>query len=508
VRRALAGLALVAAHAAGFGWLVHHCHGTELAVDVRSPLASPVRAISGEVPADLVPRVAIDDADGAPPGPGLHRRQWTVRYRGGFTRAVGAAQLVGPFQDPAKLGCSGRVVVGQKLLGEIGAQVRGQIEAELKGESIFPIGDYKRVVSFALRWATLARHPDDRDMVGDAPYGYVKVAATLVFDRAEIPMAIALVPERGAAALAFRVVARAELSFDNPVVQWISNRLRGDKLATRLAQRQIDSTLVTTLAPPPPFELPDHQILRFTYCADPPEIVEGAYGALPFAVVIGRVDRAPDVLPPRFGHGPVRTPPAGTSLALDLDLDALNALLYELWRGGFLDRRLADAGLDRRFNSDPTVQQYLSIRISPVRLALPPVIAPARDGLRLSADTRVAIGDGAAVTTGRAWGGLDFGFANGSLDVGLGALELSCERGPTQLVPCYSDLVAVLRDRGADVHGALTTAFVKILSDIFVDRRLGFAGMPGELVIRGAQPSVTLAPSNATLHLDLDATVR
>ena len=493
-----AGLAIVALHALAFGWLVHHCHGTELAVDTRT----------GTVPVAIAPRVMIDDADGAPTGPGLHRRQWTVTYRGGFTRSVGAARLVGPFQDPAKLACSGRVIVGQALLAQIGVTIRAQLDAELRGESIFPIGAYQKVISFALRWATLAAHPEDRDMIADAPHGYVRVVATIVFDRAEIPMSIALVPVQTTGALTFRVVARAELAFDNRVVQWISNRLRGDKLATRLAQRQIDASLVTTLAPPPAFALPDGQELRFTYCADPPEIVDGAYGALPFAVVIGKLARDPSVLPPRFGPGPRRAPPAGTSLALDLDLDALDALLYELWRSGFLDRRLADAGLDRRFNSDPTVQQFLSVRISPVRLALPPVIAPGPRGLRLSADTRVAIGDGGAVTTGRVWGGLDFAFAHGSLDVGLGALELSCETTPAQLVPCYGDLVAALRDRGADVHGALTTAFVKILSDIFVDRRLGFAGMPGELVIRGATPSVTLVPANATLHLDLDATVK
>ena len=49
---------------------------------------------------------------------------------------------------------------------------------------------------------------------------------------------------------------------------------------------------------------------------------------------------------------------------------------------------------------------------------------------------------------------------------------------------------------------------MKIVSDIFVDRRVAFAGMPGELVIRGAMPSVTLAPANATLHLDLDASLK
>ncbi len=500
-------MAIVAAHAVGFGWLVHHCDGTELAVDVRSPVASPVRAIIGEVPAPLVPRVVVDDADGAPAGPGLHRRQWTVSYRGGFSRSVGAAQLVGPFQDPAKPACSARVIVGQKLLAEIGGSIRAQIDAEMKGESIWGIGDYRRVEGFALRWATLAAHPDDREMIGEAPFGYVKVAVTIVFDRAEVPITIALIPERSTGK--FRLATRAEISFDNRVVQWVSNRLRGDKLATRLARRQIDGLLSTTLAPPPPFQLPGGQLLRFVYCDEPPEIVEGAYGALPFAVAIGRVDRDPTVLPPRLGRGPHRMPPAGTSLALDLDLDALNALLYELWRGGFLDRRLGDAGLDQRFNTDPMVQQFLSIRISPVRLALPPVIAAtAAGGLRMSADTRVAISDGAAVTTGRLWGGLDFRFAGGSLGVDLGALELSCERAATQLVPCYADLVGAMRGRGAEVHGALTTAFVKILSNIFVDRRLAIAGIAAELVLHGAMPSATLVPGNGTLHLDLDAALR
>ncbi len=500
--KALAGMLLVAAHAIGFAWLVHHCNGTELAVDVHGPVAAPVQAITGDVPAALAPRLEIDDADGAPPGPGLHRRRWTVSYRGGFTRSVGAAQLVGPFQDPAKPACSGRVIIGQKLLAEIGGSIRAQIESELHGESIWGIGDYKRLDDFALRWATLAANAGDRDMIGEAPSGYVRLVATIVFERAAMPLVIALIPQPGSGALQFRVATRAEINFDNRAAQWISNRLRGDKLATHLAQRQIDGILTTTLAPPPPFPLGGGQELRFLYCEDPPEIVDGAYGALPFAVAIGRVARDPSVLPPRYGKGPRRPPPAGTALALDLDLDALNALLFELWRGGFLDRSLASAGLDQKFNSDATVQQFLTVRISPVRLALPPVIGP---GLRLAADTRVALADGATLTTGRLWGGLDFHFANGSLGVDLGALELSCERTPTVLVPCFADLVSALRDRGAEVHGALTTAFLKILSDIFVDRRVAFAGMPAELVIHGATPSVTVVPGNGTLHLDLDA---
>lgn len=460
------GLAIVAAHAAAFAYLVAHCHRDELAVE------------NGRANTDRA--VVVDD----PPGPGLHHKRWTVAYRGGFERFVGVARLDGPYQDGKA--CTGRIVVGERLLAQIGSGIKKQLVEELRGESIFGIGDFVKVDDFALRWAELANHPDDADMIGKAPHGYIAVQATIEFERASVPIHLALIPDSGQK---FRIAARAELAFDNRVLQWVSNRLRGDKLATRLARRQIDDAIATTLAPPPPFPIGDGAQLQFTYCDEPPEIREAAYGALPFAVVT----KAGVV--PRFGPGPRVAPTRDTTLALDLDLDALNAMLYELWRVGYLDKRLADAGLDRRFNDDATVQEFLTLRITPVTLALPPVISP---GPRLSAEARTTISG----TVGRIWGGLDFHFANGTLGVDLGALELSCERTPTTLVPCYSDLVAQIRGRGADIHGALTSALLKLLSDIFVDRRVAIAGMPGELVVRGATPS---APDGRVFHLDLDA---
>src|SRR5690606_33601692 len=107
-----------------------------------------------------------------------------------------------------------------------------------------------------------------------------------------------------------------------------------------------------------------------------------------------------------------------------------------LWRTGWLDRELDEVGLDRRFNTDPTVTEYLSIRLSPLRLALPPVISATASGLRLAADARLAIRDGEHVTTGRGFGALDFRFATpGTTDlpvtVDVGAVELACERTAT-----------------------------------------------------------------------------
>jgi hypothetical protein len=505
----LIGLVIVVAHVVAFTLYVPSCRRPELVLEVPHEL---VDNDGGVLPAGLRPRVE-------PTGtrPGLHYVRYAVDYRGGFVRTVGVASLVGPFQDPAKPACSGRVVAGQRLLddgaagpGTIAGEMANNVAAELAGESYFPIGAFERVDKTSLRWAELPKHPEDLFLVGSAPHGYVRATMTLVFDRIDIPLIVALVPEPTARELRFRIVAHAELAFGNRALQWLSDKLGGDKLATRLARREIDGALITTLAPPPPFDLPGGHELTFVYCDGPPEIVDGVSGALPFAVAIGTVAGAPRILPPNRGPAP-RLPlaPNGT-LAIDLDLDAANALLFELWRTGYLDQRLAEAGLDRRFNSDPIVTEFLSLRISPPVLALPPVLGASGDKLQMFADARITIKDGGATTVGRVWGGLDFKLSGTTGDdrgiaVDLGALELSCERGPTTLVPCYADLVAALRDRGADFHGELTRTFTALLDDIFVDQRVGASGLSADLVIKTASATVKTAADNGSLHLELDA---
>jgi hypothetical protein len=492
---AIAGVVIVAAHAAGFAWLAQRSGGTELTMQAP-PLV------------------------GEGPVPGLQRVRESVAYRGGHVREVGATQLVGPFQDPKAPACTGRVVVGQKLLDAMAPVMKDMVQTEMHGIDIFPVGEFKRVKSLGLEWARVESSPGDRRLVGTAgaPDGYVRANATVVFDRGEVDLLVGFIPQRitsppgvnpggsvPGTSLKFRIAAIADLDFNNTVLRWVGDKLGADRIATGVAREQIDDILVTTFAPPPPFELPGGQTLQFIYCDGPIEIADGSYGALPFAVAFSPLAAAPQVLPPRLGSGLRPTPSADTTLALDLDVDALNALMFELWRTGWLDRQLADVGLDRRFNTDPIVTDYLSIRISPLRLALPPVIAPHQGALRLAADARVAIGDGATVTTGRVFGALDFHFVPPTstdlpIAVDLGALELACERSATTLVPCYSDLVAAIRGRGAEFHGALTDAFAGLLDDIFVDRHLGASGLPAELVIGAVAPSVT---GTGTLHLEL-----
>src|SRR5262245_25668889 len=108
------GLLVLGVHAAALPWALSHCRRDDLEVRLQAPAASPEVRLDGPIPASIRGRVVIDDTS----GPGLVRRRWSMSYRGGFRRQVGAAQLVGPFQDPAAPPCSGRVIVGQRLLDD------------------------------------------------------------------------------------------------------------------------------------------------------------------------------------------------------------------------------------------------------------------------------------------------------------------------------------------------------------------------------------------------------
>jgi hypothetical protein len=523
LRWTLAGVALAAAHALALPTLLRAFARPELIVDVASPSAAPRASIDGRVPGALVPRLTVDD-DGAP-GPGLHHRRWTVRYRGGTTRSVGAVQLVGPFQDPARPGCSARVVVGQRFLddghaspGTVAHTVVAALTAEMHDFHHWTVGSFRRVDNVSVEWARLSARPFDFFLMSGArTTSYVRATATLVFDRVSVPLVVVMVPDLDGGKLHFITHVVAHLDFDNRVFDWLSDKLDGDQLATKLAREQVSDGLVDALGPPPPLDLGAGRTLRFDYCGRPPEVTDKQFAALPLAVAIAGPTGPDRVLPPHLGDAPPVAPPADGSVTLDLGVDALDAILYELWRTGFLDEELARAGLDRRFNGDPDVQALLSVRLSPLKLPLPPTVRARPDGsIRLEAEAVTNIGDGARVTLGRIWGGLDFSFTNQSpkigVDVALGALELSCtaDGAPRALAPCYADLVGALRDRAGDLHGVLTETFARILTELFVGRRLGTDGVPAEIEIRGVR--VTAFPSargdgNAIVRLALDARV-
>jgi hypothetical protein len=475
--RAALGVAIVVANLAAFAAIAQHGKGTELAVDLRD----------GSVPAPIADRV---QRDAEPDAPGLRRTRWRVAYRGGHVREVGATALVGPFQQPGA--CTGRVVVGQKLLDKLAPITAKLVERELAGTHILGLGSFVRVDDATLRWARLETHLYDAALVAGAR-AYVRATATVRFERVAVPVTIVLVPVRDGAKLRFRVGVHAELRFANRVIEWLNEKLPTDELASKLAGEELDAALVTTLAPPPPVELGDGQTLRFTYCDGPIEVEDNAWGALPFAVAF-------DGSPVHFAAGSRVAPRADTTLALDLDVDALDAMLVELWRTRWLDRRLAEAGLDRKFAEDATVAQYLSVRVGSPTLALPPVLEPAGDHLRLAADARIAIRDGDVATTGRLFGAVELTLP---ARVKLAPLELACERTPMTLVPCYADLVAGLAARSDELDGVLAARFAELVRQIFAGRRLAVGDVPVALGVRGA--TLELAPGARSVHVELDA---
>src|SRR5690242_13329354 len=81
--KALAGIVIVALHAAGYVWLVERSAGEELVVELAEPMSIEGTANTARA------HITTDTR------PGIQRRRWTTSYRGGFAREVGATALVG-----------------------------------------------------------------------------------------------------------------------------------------------------------------------------------------------------------------------------------------------------------------------------------------------------------------------------------------------------------------------------------------------------------------------------
>jgi hypothetical protein len=516
-------------------------------VTVRGPPADQRLSLEGQLGFGSRARKIVDDetaVDRSPAAAGLRRVRWRAEYRGGYHRSVGATQLVGPFQDAAAPPCGGRVVIGQRLLdgdgdgdggdgdgdgsggaGGLAPIVRRMLEEQLRDEGRFPVGDLRGVRDVKLRWAERAAHPDDDEMLRELPEaaaqaGYLRATAVIAFERLEVPVVMAMLPRLEARTLVVKLAIRGHLDFDNRVAQWISDLTGADRLFDTLARRQLDQLVIAALEPPPPLPLPGGGELRFAPCGRQPEIVEGRFAALQFAVELSPLPGYPMHLPPRLPPGPIPEP-TEAAVALELDLNGLNALLHGAWRDGFLDRQLAGAGLDARFNEDPTVATYLSVRIDAPRLTLPPVVTATPHGLQLAAESAIHLVDGETSTLGRVWTAMQLQVAptgpeGASLRASLHQLELTCEPRAGVLAPCYGDLVSALQARAPELDQALSAALSQIVSGIFVDRSLRDAELPAELILRAVTPSLAIqasdgaagSTSNATLRLDLTVELR
>jgi hypothetical protein len=515
------GAAMLAGHALGFSPALRLLQRPDLTVDISSPQVAPRFGIVGTLPDGIAGRTRIDvdgaplPAPGAPPiGPGLHAQRWTATYRGGIERTVTTVQLAGPLQDPAKPACSARLAIGQRLLddgkaspGTIAAIARREIERAMAGQEIFGIGKYEGVKDLALQWASADAHPEDKALLGKAgaPGGYVRVSAVATFERVAVPITFAAVPGLEHGQPSFTVMSKATLDFDNGPLNWLSDKLGGDRLATKLVDDELDKLLITALEPPPPVPLPGGRELRFDYCGAPVQIAERAYGALPVAVrIVAASGAAAVILPPHRGSPVAPAPAADSAITLDVDFDGLDALLYELWRQGQLDEQLAELALDQAFNTDPTVASLLSIRISPLRLTLPPSVAVRGGRASIGAELALAVGDGTRSVPARVWGAVDLTLGAAPA-ADLAGFELTCEPRPGHLVPCYGDLVGVMRERAPAAHDMLTGSLTDLLDKLFVGTELGADGVPATLRVSGLRTSAHIAGDNGLVRLELDA---
>lgn len=486
---AAAGVALIALHAALLPVMLRRFSVAPLRIAIHAPGAEWPEALRGRV------RV---DASGGSPGPGMARTEWSVTYRGGFEERAGTTRLVGPFQDPAAPRCALRVILGQSFLerdgeierdgetapGTLAAYVAGMMARELRGTSQWPLGDFVRVHAPRMRWLALddldeRRRADIVRAAGDGmPVpGVVRVTMELRFEDGSVPLWVAVVPRIIDGALVLRSHVEAELVLGSSLYQLIADLFDGSERASKLIRRELDTALARILAVPPAIALGGGQPLRVGYCAtEPIEIVTGQYAAVPM-----HLQRAPGASVEPVLLGPSTRAHARSldaPLAVELELDALNGILHELWRTGVLDRALADARLGQRFNEHPLVAELLSVRIGELALPLPPTLwhEPGA-GLRLGVETALRIRDRTITVPARIFGRVSIAFRDSAepgvaADVSLEHLLLTCEPQPGTLAPCYADLVRTARDRAGDVHDILSAELTRLVHGLTAGRRV------------------------------------
>ena len=528
IRRATIGLLIAIASTTAFVLALARCQPASLTVRVSAPLVAQRLSIAATLPRELTPRIRTTvngqtaDLTTTQLGPGLHRVQWSVDYRGGYRHTVGVSQLVGPFQNPQTPPCSARVYVGQKLLDDgqaspstIAGIAKAEIEREMAGFSQFPLGTFTKVKKIRLTWVkatdinALAKLIARLNGGKQGATGILRVNATIAFSRGTVPVSATVIPiVDNAESIRILTTAKANVQFNNRVFNWLSKLLKGDRLATLTAQREIRSALKNAFQRPPPITLPNGGTVSLHYCtAQPIEVATGDYAALPLVIVL---DNAPlSVRPIQLGtpnNGP--SAPLPSPLSIELSVDSLNSLLYQLWHTGYLDRNLADANIHSAFNRDPLVSELLSVRISPPRLVLPPTVRyVGTPQFLLKADATIDIADGDQHTPGRVFGeiGVDFAHSDQQViaNITLHDLQLTCEPEKGVLAPCYSALVEQIRPKAKEIHGTLTQLFTAQFNRLLIDRRFDPGGGVASYRVTHAAIHATGTAPNGIMRIDL-----
>lgn len=531
---AIGGLFFVA-HVAGFPVLMDGVGGDDLHIRTAAPRFGATLDRRGAWPTHLGERVSVDMRPGglSLDGPGMHRVEWTVHYRGGFTRRVGRTQLTGPFQDLADPPCALRLILGQRFVdgidpsarsagdgpqpGSLAELIKAMVADQMASFDQWPIGEFRGVESMRMRWV----HMDDIDDSelraviawteerADAVAGILRVRVTLGFEDGQVPVRIAIVPTVGASGLALSTHVDAEIDLDSWVYQFISDLVDGNDLASSTAKSELDRALASAFNLPPPIDLGRGHRLRFAYCASQPiDMVTGRYAAIPLKLVYeSTAGSAPVLFGPATRDRPLDMP---APMAIEFELDAMNGILYALWESGFLDQALSDMDLAARFNDDPLVRELLSVRVVDIKLGVPPTLWQSQvkvPDLYLGVEVDIAIDDRGQVTPAHLFGAVGIAFRAGQsdgplvADLTLTELMLTCEPEPGLLTPCYNNLVQAFRDRAGDIHGELSRRFTALYNRIVVGRRIDL--QRASLHIDSAEVGTTAHRPTAVVRVDL-----
>jgi hypothetical protein len=218
---------------------------------------------------------------------------------------------------------------------------------------------------------------------------------------------------------------------------------------------------------------------------------EHGFVALPMALNLDGAAFLPPLLPPPLapqgteGKAPLRKAMT-TPLAIDMDANALNAILHKLWSSKLLDRELAKT-LVRSFNEQETVKNFLSLRLQSAHFHLPPTLhlSDAKEPMfRLRAAAKMRIQDQSLLSEARLFTQLDFGLkllggeASTPDDVRMRHLEMSCLAEDT-LHSCYSEILAQVRANQAPLQLTLAQSFRSLMRRLLIERDIGTPGTPG-----------------------------
>lgn len=481
----------------------------ELSIDARGAgqlawLPTPVATTASGVA--LPPTTANDDGPG-----GMRRFRASARFGARAPMVIDVPQVVGPFQDVSALPCAVRVTVPPAFIDDgvattaaatagtrpatVAAMVHYLLEKELSGQAFWPLGEVVSIGRVTIELGDGTSSGADLDKLAavaaarvnaPADVGSLGVRVTIALGRARIPIRVAVVPYPSDGQLAFAIELRAEIDFDYRVLNWAADLAGADKQLTKIIRKAFDEAIGTVLAPPPALAFGAHSI-DLVYCEQDPVRIRADTGisvrfAVPFTQ--GKSAQAPVQIDGDLAPTPASgsTSPAAVETSIDVNLDALNALLYEGWRTGTLDRELAAAKIVDAFNDHPLVQSLLSVRALALELELPPILGRgvSKDTLEVAVASTVQLGDDGRRTTGRLVGAATIaartpqfsGSAESLLEVEVAHASFSCEREVSRWRPCYSLITSAALDNASAIGDAISAALSSWLRELFVDQRI------------------------------------